>query len=99
MSKQHNYYVYILASQRNGTLYVGVTNSLLKRNIEHKQQEYKDSFTSKYSVYNLVYYEEYQNISDAIARETQLKWWKRKWKIDLIQKDNPTWRDLFADML
>jgi putative endonuclease len=99
MSKEHNYFVYILASRRNGTLYIGVTNSLLKRTLEHKEREHKNSFTDIYEVIKLVYYEHYQNISDAIVREKQLKKWNRAWKIRLIEEFNPNWRDLFNDMM
>ena len=91
------YYVYILASKRNGTLYVGVTNNLLNRNFQHKIKFNKNSFTAKYNVNKLVYYEEYAFISDAIAREKQMKNWKRKWKIELIEKENFAWKDLLND--
>jgi putative endonuclease len=98
MKKEWLFYVYLLASKRNGTLYIGVTNNLLNRSFQHKIKEYKRSFTAKYDVNKLVYYETYSDIRDAIAREKQLKNWKRQWKIDLIEKENPTWRDLFNDM-
>jgi len=98
MPRQHNYYVYILASHRNGTLYIGVTNSLSKRISQHQQHETELSFTAKYQIHKLVYYEHYQEISDALAREKQLKHWNRAWKLKLIEKDNPTWRDLFDEM-
>jgi len=88
-----NYYVYILASKRNGTLYIGVTNDLFRRVEEHKKKLVK-GFTSKYNVNKLVYYEEFDYIEDAIYREKQLKKWRRKWKLDLIEKENPTWHDL-----
>ncbi|MBU2444971.1 MAG: GIY-YIG nuclease family protein [Bacteroidetes bacterium] len=78
-----NYYVYILASKRNGTLYIGVTNNLVRRVYEHKNNLI-EGFTKKYSVHDLVYYEIYQNVMDAIQREKRLKTWKRKWKIELI---------------
>lgn len=73
MQAEKHYYIYILASKRNGTLYIGVTNGLTKRSLEHKQKENKDSFTAKYNVSRLVYYEIYNNIKTAIAREKQLK--------------------------
>ncbi|MCK4539591.1 GIY-YIG nuclease family protein [Candidatus Parcubacteria bacterium] len=92
------YYTYILASKRNGTLYIGVTNSLYSRILQHKLKQNKNSFTAKYNTDKLVYYEEYQNIQDAIAREKKLKRYKRQWKIELIEKDNPVWRDFFKDM-
>jgi putative endonuclease len=97
MRREYHYYVYILASQRNGTLYIGISNNVLNRNWQHKQKENGDSFTAKYDVNILVYYETYTNVNTAIAREKQLKNWKREWKIKLIEKDNPVWRDLFAD--
>jgi len=89
-----NYYVYILASKRNGTLYIGVTQDLLKRVDLHKK-ELLDVFTKKYNVKRLVYYEVYQDIKDAILREKRLKKWKRKWKIKLIEEKNPNWEDLY----
>jgi putative endonuclease len=98
MKKEYRYYVYILASKRNGTLYVGVSNGLFKRTLQHRLQENHNSFTAKYGISRLVYYEIYQFIQDAIVREKQLKKWNREWKIELIEKDNPTWRDLFQDM-
>jgi len=89
-----NYYVYILASKRNGTLYIGVTQDLLKRVDLHKK-ELLDGFTKKYNVRRLVYYEVYQDIKDAILREKRLKKWKREWKIKLIEEKNPNWEDLY----
>ncbi len=80
MKEEKQYFVYILASKRNGTLYIGVTNNLLNRSFQHKIKEDKNSFTAKYNVNKLVYYEVYQYVNDAIAREKQLKNWKRKWK-------------------
>ena len=87
-----------MANKRNGTLYVGVTNSLFRRVIEHKEKKDKTSFTAKYNINKLVYYELYTGIHRAITREKQLKNWKREWKIALIEKDNPTWRDMFNEM-
>ncbi len=92
------YYVYILASKRNGTLYIGVTNNLIKRVWEHKNKAVP-GFTEKYNVDRLVFYEVYQDINEAIKREKRLKKWNRKWKIDLIEKENPNWRDLYEDLL
>ncbi len=91
--KDKIYYVYILASKRNGTLYVGITNNLSRRIYEHKSSV-NESFTKKYKVYNLVYYEETSDIESALTREKQLKNWQRKWKLDLIEKNNPEWKDL-----
>jgi len=98
MKKEHIYYVYILASKPNGTLYIGVTNNLFSRIFKHRLKINKNSFTAKYNVDKLVYYEEYQYIKDAILREKQMKVWKREWKIRLIKEENSVWRDLFEDM-
>jgi putative endonuclease len=87
------YYVYILASKRNGTLYIGVTNDLERRLYEHKNN-LVDGFTKRYRVHNLVYYESINDINVALQREKQLNRWTRKWKIDLIEKINPEWLDL-----
>ena len=87
------YYIYILASGKNGTLYVGVTNSLDRRLYEHVHGNAK-GFTSKYAVKMLVYYEITESIEVAIQREKQLKKWNRVWKINLIEKVNPNWDDL-----
>ena len=87
------YYVYILASQQNGTLYIGMTNNLRRRMEEHKQGLIP-GFTQKYKVHLLVYFEEYNDPRDAIAREKQLKWWRRSWKLELIETFNPDWKDL-----
>jgi putative endonuclease len=88
-------HVYILASERNGTLYVGVTSDLPRRLFEH-QNGLIDGFSRTYGVRRLVYAEAYDRITDAIAREKQLKKWKRGWKIDLIEESNPDWCDLTA---
>jgi putative endonuclease len=88
------YFVYILASRRNGTLYVGMTNDLIKRVHEHKQGLIP-GFTKKYRVTILVHYEVFEFVWDAIHRETRLKKWKREWKINLIQQTNLEWDDLF----
>jgi putative endonuclease len=87
------FFVYILASGRNGTLYVGVTNDLARRMTAHKSK-LVPGFTRKYSVDKLVYVEEYGSILEARAREHSMKRWRRAWKIALIEKDNPHWRDL-----
>ena len=88
------YFVYILASKRNGTLYLGITSNLIKRVYEHKNNLI-EGFTKKYNVHTLVYYETYNDIYDAIAREKSIKKWKRRWKIELIEKSNPKWEDLY----
>jgi len=87
------YYVYILTNKRNGTLYIGMTNDVIRRVYEHKQKRIK-GFTKKYGLSKLVHYEEYSFVNDAIVREKQLKTWKRNWKIQLIEKNNPKWLDL-----
>ena len=88
------YYVYILASDVNGTLYIGVTNNLTRRIYEHKNNLVK-GFTQKYNVHKLVWYEYTNNIDSAMQREKQLKNWNRKWKLELIEKTNPYWKDLY----
>src|SRR5207244_11188533 len=85
--REHLYFVYILASRRNGTLYVGVTNDVLRRTWEHKR-DLVEGFTKKYGVHILVWYEAHEDINAAIAREKRLKRWNRAWKIKLIEKDN-----------
>jgi putative endonuclease len=91
------YYVYILASKRNGTLYVGVTSDLIKRVYEHKNNVV-DCFTKKYGVKMLVWYDKTDDAISAITREKQIKKWKRDWKIELIEENNPEWRDLYQDL-
>jgi len=91
-------YVYILASQRNGTLYIGVTSDLIRRVREHKDGRI-EGFTSKYGVGRLVYVEVHDRVTDAIRREKQLKKWRRAWKLDLIETANPRWDDLYESML
>jgi putative endonuclease len=88
------YYVYILASKRNGTLYIGVTNDLVRRVYEHKNG-LVEGFTKKYGVHSLVYYEQCEDIESAIQREKRLKFWHRKWKIRLIEEANLDWKDLY----
>ena len=89
-----NFYVYILASKKNGTLYVGVTSGLAKRVYEHKNG-LVDGFTKKYNVHNLVWYEVHDSAESAITREKQIKKWNRAWKLELIEKENPGWDDLY----
>ncbi len=89
--------VYILASQRNGTLYVGVTSALAQRIWQHKQGE-AEGFTRRYGVKTLVWYEPHPTIESAITREKQIKEWQRAWKLRLIETDNPQWRDLYEDL-
>jgi len=94
---QNDYYVYVTASDKKGTIYIGVTNNLEGRIWEHKNNVYK-GFTSKYKVNKLVYYEVYNDIKEAIEREKQLKKWNRDWKIKLIEEDNPEWEDLYNSL-
>ena len=91
------YYVYILASQRNGTLYIGVTHDLLKRVYEHKN-DVVEGFTKVYQVHQLVYLEWVGDVNEALCREKSLKAWKRQRKIKLIEKDNPYWNDLYESL-
>lgn len=90
-------YVYILASDQNGTLYIGVTSHLIKRVYEHRNNLVK-GFTKKYQVHKLVYYEVSEDIESAFEREKQLKRWKRQWKIEVIEKVNPYWEDLYEKL-
>ena len=90
--------VYILASRRNGTLYVGVTSDLVKRVWEHKN-DLVEGFTKRYGVHTLIWYEPHETMISAIGREKAIKEWKRRWKLELIERSNPEWRDLYADLL
>ena len=90
--------VYILASQRNGTLYTGVTSDLIKRIWEHKNN-LAEGFTRKYNTHRLVYYEQHPNMDSAIVREKQIKKWNRQWKLQLIEERNPEWNDLYQSLL
>ena len=92
------YYVYILASKRHGTLYIGVTNDLIKRVYQHKNSFF-DGFTKKYCVYKLVYYEQVNDMYSALKREKQLKKWNRSWKLELIENKNPKWIDLYETLI
>ena len=93
----NQYFVYILASRRNGTLYIGVTNDLCRRVAEHKKDVIA-GFTKNYQVHFLVYFETFGDIDNAIKREKQLKRWKRLWKLKLIDQFNPEWQDLYNDL-
>jgi putative endonuclease len=88
------YYVYILASRKHGTLYIGVTNDLVRRIYEHKTRAVP-GFTTRYRVHLLVWFECYDDVINAIAREKELKKWRREWKINLIEQSNPEWADLY----
>ena len=94
MSKEHRYFTYILASRRNGTLYTGVTGNLAGRVAEHREA-LREGFTRKYGVHILVWFEEFADVHDAILREKRIKKWRRAWKLELIEKSNPGWTDLF----
>ena len=91
MPKQ--FYVYILASKRNGTLYIGVTSNLVQRTWQHKEGQV-EGFSKKYSIKNLVYFEVHETAESALTREKQMKKWERAWKIKLIERNNAEWRDL-----
>ena len=89
--------VYILASRRNGTLYVGVTSNLLQRVWQHKS-DLVEGFAKRYGVHTLVWYESHETMESAISREKAIKEWKRAWKIELIEKGNPNWADMYEDL-
>ena len=92
-----SYYVYTLASKKNGTLYIGITNDLRRRVYEHKN-DLIPGFTQEYQVHKLVYFEIHSDVNQAILREKRLKKWKREWKIELIEKSNPEWIDLYESL-
>jgi putative endonuclease len=92
------FYVYILSSKRNGTLYIGVTSNLARRVYEHKNKLI-EGFTKKYNIDQLVYFEVTDDVSVALVREKQLKHWNREWKIKLIEAENPDWSDMAAGLL
>ena len=92
------FYVYILCNKKNGTLYTGVTSDLVKRVYEHKN-DLVEAFTGRYKVHNLVWYETHETALGAIAREKQIKHWKREWKLNLIESLNPRWEDLYTSIL
>ena len=95
MSMNRQPTVYILASKRNGTLYIGVTSNLVKRIWEHKNNAV-DGFTKRYGIHQLVWYELHETIDSAITCEKRLKNWQRKWKLELIESVNPNWLDLYS---
>jgi putative endonuclease len=97
MSIERSYWVYILASRIGGTLYIGVTNNLVRRVYEHRMGRV-DGFTKKYAVHRLVYFEQYSEIEAAILREKRLKKWDRAWKTRLIEELNPNWDDLYPQI-
>ena len=93
-----SYYVYLLASRKNGTLYLGITRDLIRRVYEHRGKV-TDSFTARYYIDRLVWFECYDDPTTAITREKEIKKWRRAWKIALIEKDNPEWRDLYPEIV
>ena len=97
-SLMKKYYVYILASQKNGTLYIGITSILVKRIHEHKNN-LVEGFSKKYQTHLLIYFEETPDVHAALLREKQIKKWNREWKINLIEKANPEWKDLYKEIL
>jgi putative endonuclease len=92
------FYVYIVCSKRNGTVYTGVTSNLIKRVYEHRNN-LADGFTKKYGIHQLVWYEMHKRAETAIPREKQIKKWNRQWKLDLIEKNNPEWKDLYDELV
>ena len=92
---KESFYIYILASRKRGTLYIGVTSNLTKRVYEHKNG-LVDGFTKKYGVHRLVYYEVAEDAATALSREKRMKKWNRSWKLNLIEEQNPEWSDLYA---
>lgn len=98
MKEERTYYVYILSNKKNGVLYIGVTNSIFARNFQHKSRQNQNSFTTKYNINKVIYFEIYQYVNEAIIREKQLKNWRRQWKIKLIEEENPEWSDLANDI-
>ena len=97
MQRDHIYYAYMLASRHYGTIYTGMTNDLVRRVNEHREGKVP-GFTKRYKVLRLVFYEQFQFVEDAIQREKTLKHWLRDWKINLIERDNPHWSDLYPEL-
>jgi len=95
---EKSFFVYILANRRNGTLYIGVTSNLLKRVWEHKNK-LVEGFTARYGIDKLVYYEQFKDAKSALRRKKRLKKYNRKWKLDLIEKSNPDWKDLYKELI
>ena len=105
MSVERCYWVYILASRIGGTLYIGVTNNLIRRVYEHRQglaegftKQYAEGFTKQYGVHRLVCFEQFDDIEQAILREKRLKKWNRAWKVQLVEENNPNWDDLYPSI-
>jgi putative endonuclease len=98
MPKQKQYWVYIITNKKNGSLYIGVTSDLVKRIWQHKQK-LVEGFSSRYNLTQLVYLESYNDVELAIRREKRLKKYKRQWKINLIEQENPEWNDLYQEII
>jgi putative endonuclease len=98
LGKEHRYFVYLMASKRHGTLYVGVTSNLAGRAAQHRDEIF-EGFTKKYGIHLLVWFEEFADIHDAILRVKRIKKWRRAWKIELIEKMNQDWTDLFEQIV
>ncbi len=99
MSEDKTWFVYIMTNGRRGTLYVGVTGDLVRRVSQHREHTFEDSFTDRYDLTTLVWYEAFGDPTAAIAREKQLKNWRRAWKVDLVEATNSTWRDLWDEIV
>ena len=95
---ERQFFIYIMANKKHGTIYTGVTNDLIARVWQHKNN-IREGFTSKYDLHRLVYFEPHGNTTSVISREKQIKKWHRKWKIQLIEKQNPEWRDLYEEIV
>jgi putative endonuclease len=95
--REHNYYVYMMTNKRNGTLYTGMTNDLVRRVYEHKHGML-DGFTKQYGLKTLVWFEHHTDVNEAIKREKNIQAWKRQWKLELIEKANPDWNDLYEEI-
>ncbi|MFM7446594.1 MAG: GIY-YIG nuclease family protein, partial [Tabrizicola sp.] len=95
--REHTYFVYLMASRWNGTLYCGVTNNLLRRVVEHRDGA-AEGFTAKYGVSRLIWFEQHSDINEAVLREKRINKWNREWKVRLIEERNPDWRDLAVDL-
>ena len=96
-NQSHTYYTYILASRRNGALYTGVTNNIIRRVAQHRAGS-AESFTRRNKVHQLVWFETREDIEEAIIREKRIKKWRRAWKIEMIEKTNKNWRDLYSEI-
>jgi len=95
--RDHSYFTYILTNRPNGTLYTGVTNNLVRRVVEHREGR-ADSFTGRYNLHRLIWFEPHTDIREAILREKRIKKWNRAWKVEMIEEMNPDWRDLATEL-